>query len=47
MLHHLPLRELIYEFSRHESPRVRIASGDEVHNASEDAFRGQEKPHEQ
>ena len=41
MLHHLPLRELIYEFSRHESPRVRIASGDEVLVESEDAFSGQ------
>lgn len=41
MLHHLPLGELCYEFSRHETPRVRITSGDEVLVESEDAFSGQ------
>jgi acetamidase/formamidase len=41
MLHHLPLGPLVYEFSRHETPRVRIAPGDEVIVESEDAFSGQ------
>lgn len=41
MLHHLPLGELVYEFSRYQEPRVRILSGDELLVQSEDAFSGQ------
>ncbi|MBI1900758.1 MAG: acetamidase/formamidase family protein [Planctomycetia bacterium] len=36
-----PAYPLIYEFSRHESPRCRIASGETILVESEDAFSGQ------
>lgn len=40
-MHHLPLGELHYEFSRHVAPRLRIAPGETVVVDSEDAFSGQ------
>ena len=40
-MHHLPLGELHYEFSRHVAPRLRIAPGATVVVDTEDAFSGQ------
>jgi amidase len=40
-MHHLPLGELHYEFSRHVAPRLRIAPGETVVIDTEDAFSGQ------
>jgi acetamidase/formamidase len=40
-MHHLPVGSLVYEFSRHLEPRVRISSGDRLIVASEDALSGQ------
>ncbi len=37
----LPLGRLVYEFSRHEQPRLRIEPGETVVVESEDAFSGQ------
>lgn len=41
MPHRIPLGPLVYEFSRHVEPRLRIQPGDEVIVESEDAFSGQ------
>lgn len=46
MQHHLPLGPLYYEFSRHNPPRLRIASGDSVLIETEDAFSGQIRTNE-
>jgi acetamidase/formamidase len=40
-MHHLPLGELYYEFSRHNPPRLRMRPGEKVVVETEDAFSGQ------
>lgn len=41
MHHNLPLGPLVYEYSRHEKPRLKVAAGDTVLVETEDAFSGQ------
>jgi acetamidase/formamidase len=40
-MHHLPVGSLVYEFSRHLEPRVRVRPGETLTVASEDALSGQ------